>query len=279
MTGEAAMSIYTNPAAALLTDPAKLLHVDYATEIYPSGDAGRQMGHTLGTSLRLSEKSAFLVGVRYLGGLSLEIDTPSGSNLPPHRTIRPTDLTVDLGYALRWNAKWISSISASYLYTHVDRSGHGVAFSLGTSYVDRIATGIGDIDLIAGLRLMDLGPKITMRLPGEKGTAYSLPSSAVAGGEVAYEFTPRHRLSFASSVRYIYLPDASDLIAAIGAEYTYARTLSLRAGVDLSPDSNKHLTVGVGAKKGAVGIDAAYLHALTPVTGVSTLMIGATLDL
>lgn len=88
---------------------------------------------------------------------------------------------------------------------------------------------------------------------------FKLPSMAKFGANYTCELAPTHTLGF--NVEGDYLLEKSDIMAAIGAEYSYNGTIMVRAGYHVGGEEviPSYGSVGFGVKLAGLSLDAAYL--------------------
>ncbi|MDO4771338.1 PorV/PorQ family protein [Porphyromonas sp.] len=263
--------LYVNPASFLYHD--NWLTVSANGELYPkSGDAGRLIYGNASVGMKFAQRHAVYVGYRYLGGLSIKRADRFGEI---KKTIKPVDMTYDLGYAFRLNDKLAFYAMGTLTQAHVVKSAFGATFGLGANY--RTAFGSDPENpyrVNIGVRVADLGAPLAY---SSKST-YSMPSSFAIGGDVSRKLRDIHKFTLALGSRYYFLPgDATLLTAGAGVEYALAGIFSLRGGYDFAQKGMSHYTAGVGISYAGLKADFAYKKA-TESTGIDTMMCTLSFD-
>lgn len=271
--GEAqAHYLYTNPLSFLYHDG--WLSVSAGGEMYPkSGDAGRLLYGNVGVGIKFARRHAIYAGYRYLGGLAIKQQGRFGET---KKTIRPMDMTYDLGYAFAVNDKFGIYATGTLTQTYVKTSVFGGTFGLGANYRTTFGK---DADnpyrLNLGVKISDLGLPIAF----STRKSYALPSSFSLGGDVSRYLGETYKFTLALCTRYYFLPsEASLLTLGAGGECTIAEIFSVRAGYEFAQKGMSHYTIGFGASFAGGRADFAYRKA-TADTGVDTMMCTLSLDL
>lgn len=248
--GEAgSMLIYSNPTTLLYGE--EVWNVSAATQIYPSEDEiGRLMYYGASLSRRFGRHGVH-AGFRYLGGYSIPLD--KGQDL------KPADWAVDVAYTLRLLDHFSVAVGASFLRSKVVKEASAVAFNVGAYYRNTFHMGI-DADYLVGINAANLGSQLDY---GSKYKKNDLPAYFGGGGELGLNFNPKNRLAISLAAQYYCLPADAELFTAnIGAEYTFARFVSLRAGYNYAEHDYCHLAVGAGLHYKIFRLDLAHLHGL-----------------
>ena len=241
--GEAAtMGLYANPTTLLYGEEATT--VSAATQIYPDTDAGQLMYYVVTAGRRFGQHGVSL-GFRYQGGYSFPMD--EGGKL------RPKDWTVDAAYSLRLADHFSASVGVSLLHSELYAKATTVGFQIAAYYRNRCGQ---HMDYVVGLSAENMGPALDY---GDGYVKAKLPALFGGGGEMGLDLAARHRLSFSLAGQYYCLPKRSEMfLGSVGAEYTYDRLLSLRAGFRYGENDNSAVAFGVGVSHW--GLTAAVSH-------------------
>ena len=259
------MHIYNNPSALLSS--AQKYGVDLSTEIYPQSGQGRLMQYTLGTAYKFHPDHAVFFGMRYLGGLAIDVSTLPGSG----KTHHPYDFTVDFGYGFAVTSEFSVYGSGTYVRSDIGAKADALTFSFGVGYQRPVEVSGHSSLLTVGARLLDAGTPIQYN---NTGIFQSLPTSVVAGGDWAINLAQGHDLTYALGMRYFTPREAKEVIVGTGLEYTALKMISVRGGYEYAQLAGSKLTGGLGFRYKGIRLDVAYLHSLKAVTGVNTLMVG-----
>lgn len=259
------MHIYTNPAAMSFGN--KRLSVDASTMLQAKTDNGQLRQYNIAAAYQLKNRSALLVGARYLGGL----DVPSVYAAGEPTSIKPYDIALDFGYSFMVTPQIAVYATTTYVESHAATSASALAFSVGTAYQNVFnLTSATTTTLTIGARLLDFGKPVKFN---HTGIPQSLPTSVVAGGDWQVNLTPQHTLTYAASCRYFTPKQCTETVVSTGLDYTYNKMLSARIGY-LYGDKVAHaITFGVGAQMARVNINAAYHHAFA-LYGIDAFMVG-----
>lgn len=259
------MYIYTNPSALLFSD--QKFGIDMSTELYPQESQGRLMQYSLGTAYKFHPGHAVFFGMRYMGGLSIDVST-----FPQvKKQQRPYDLTVDLGYAFTVTPGLSVYGTGTYVHSDIGATTDALTFSFGVGYQRPIEVNGHSSLLTVGARLLDAGTPVQYN---KTGIFRSLPTSVVAGGDWAIALAEGDDLTYALGVRYFTPKEAKEVIIGTGLEYTFAKKISTRAGYEYTQLGGNNLSAGLGFHYKGMHLDVAYRHSLKAVTGVNTLTIG-----
>lgn len=233
--GEAqTMLTYANPTSILYDE--KEWNVSAATQIYPSADddVGRLMYYGASASRRFGIHG-INVGFRYLGGYSVPMD--NGKDL------KPADWSVDLTYGIRLFDHFSVSVGASFIRSKILNEASTVAFNAAVFYRNSFKMGI-DADYVVGVSAANMGPDLDY---GKKYQKTKLPANFGGGGELGLNLNEKNRLNISLAGQYYYLPENAKLFTGnIGAEYTFAKIVSLRAGYKYAQHDYSHLAFGAG---------------------------------
>lgn len=259
------MHIYNNPSALLFS--TQKFGVDLSTEVYPQGGQGRLMQYTLGTAYKFHPDHAVFFGMRYLGGLTIDVSTLPQSG----KTHRPYDLTVDFGYGFSVTPEFSVYGSGTYVRSDIGAKTDALTFSFGLGYQRAIELNGHSSLLTVGARLLDAGTPVQYN---KTGIFQSLPTSVVVGGDWGINLADDHDLTYALGVRYFTPKEAKEVIAGTGLEYTFAKMISVRGGYEYAQLAGSKLTGGLGIRCKGFTLDLAYRHSLKAVTGVNTFMVG-----
>lgn len=232
--GEAqTMMIYSNPTSILYNED--VWNFSASTQIYPSADeVGRLMFYGASASRRFGIHGVH-IGFRYLGGYSIPMD--GGKNL------KPADWSVDVAYSLRLFDHFSASVGASFIRSKVFKEASTVAFNVAAYYRNSFNMGI-DADYIIGINAANMGPDLDY---GKKYKKAKLPANFGGGGELGLNFSEKNKLNVSLAGQYYYLPEKAKLFTGnVGAEYTYAKMISLRAGYSYAQHDYSHFAFGAG---------------------------------
>lgn len=246
------LHIYTSPTV-MLTDDAEKVHVAYGVGVFPKVEDSREVFNVLSLGYRLSERHAILAGFRHFGGLKvngLDLNGTPG-------VYRPSDFSVDLGYAFRLNPSFSLSVRGSYVGAQGAYATNTALVSLGANYRHEGELAQRPIRYSVSLGVDNLGPKF--KYSGMSETSYNPPSSVGLGGEVSMDPHMSDRLTLGLSAKYFFLSGYKAPSAMVGAEYSFLnRSLSLRGGYEWAMGHNDGATLGIGYRYRMVSLDVAY---------------------
>lgn len=213
--------------------------------------------HTLGGFYKLNERNAILAGVRYY-------NYPKMNAISTGETIRPKELSAEVGYAHQLFRGFSMSATFRYVYSDMGKVGDAdgastVAFDWGMFYRKGFSRMQG-ASWTAALQVSNLGPKMKYLTSKE-----SLPAMAKLGGAVDLPFSPQHKLVVTADLGYRLMPsDVNALNVSAGAEYTLAEHFMFRGGYhygDKEKGDPCYGTLGAGMNRYGGHIDFAWLFA------------------
>lgn len=232
--GEAqSMLIYSNPTSILYSE--KAFNASVATQIYPdTEDAGRLMYYGAAAAYRFGIHGV-QAGFRYQGGYSIPMDNG--------KELKPADWSIDVAYSIRLFDHFSAAVGASFLRSKVFKEASTVAFNVAAYYRNKFKMDI-DADYVIGVNAANMGPDLDY---GNKYQKTKLPASFGGGGELGMNLTPKNRLSISLAGQYYYLPqDAKLFTGNVGAEYSFAKIVSVRAGYKYAEHDYSSFAFGAG---------------------------------
>lgn len=244
--GEArSMLIYSNPTSILYSD--KALNVSAATQIYPDADdAGRLMYYGAAASYRVGIHGV-QAGFRYLGGYSIPME--NGKNL------KPADWSADVAYSIRFLDRISVAAGVSLLHSKILKEAYTVAFNLSAYYRNSFNMGI-NADYVIGVNVANIGPDLNY---GKKYGKTKLPACFGAGGELGMDLGKTNRLGISLAGQYYCMPRKAKMFTGnIGAEYSYAKKISLRAGYKYAEHDYSSFAFGAGLACSIFHLDVAH---------------------
>ena len=246
--------LYNNPSAFLTTD--KKLTSDVAASLYAkeTGIDGTFGLYTATVGYRLATRHAAFAGFRYAGGLKLKGFDLLGN---PTKDYLPYDWTIDLGYAYQMGKGFAAYAIGSVIFSHLSKNATGGAFTLGASYQNR-AVSIADkpAHLVLDAKVGAIGP----RLDYGNGSKASMPTHVAVGGALSVDVADRHQVGTVLSTRYFFQPsDSKVFMLGGGLEYTYNKSVALRAGYEYGDHQLSHFTMGAGIQCHGFRLNAGYL--------------------
>ncbi len=248
--------IYSDPTATLNENPGKL-SASYSIGIYPASAEGRQLFNTLSLSYRLDDRHAILAGARLLNGLSVDIINGVGQI----GSFRPTDYSLDLGYAFSpWDRVSIYGIG-SYINAYNGATAHVALLSVGAYYRDATLIANQSFNYQVGGSVDHVGTKVRY---GSDGVGVQPPSSIRISASTETELSCDAQLGFGVATRYIFARDNAHTIGvSAGTELLLWQTLALRAGYHAQSEA-PYGSLGLGFQWRGISFDVAYLMPVEP---------------
>lgn len=259
------MHIYSNPAAAVLSD--ERMSIDLSSQIFPAVEVGRIMQFNLGTNIELDPNRVLLFGSRWRGGQTIPITATTGDA----GVVRPFEWTLDLGYAFKVIPSVVAYATTTYFKSDMGRSTSGIGFSVGAGYQKLFKINQTSTLLTLGLRLQDVGKPIKY---GDTGIPYSLPTSIQFGGDWQLALSPKHQVAWALSARYFTPKNAQLLLVSSGIEYSFNNLISARIGYRYGQKDLNQLSCGIGGFYKGIRADISYQYGLSKLAGVDALTVG-----
>lgn len=246
------MYIYTNPSAVYMNEETSKIHASYSLGIFPKVENSREFFNTLSLGYRLSERHTIFGGVRHVGGMKV-----NGFDLNGHSSVyRPSDYSIDLGYAFLLDHRFSMFARASYIGSRGAYTLNSGLISLGISYHQAQEISNRPLRYSLAIALDNWGPKL--KYDGLKNVSYNPPASVGLGGDISLDLSHNDRLTCAFTSKYFFLSGYNDLSAMLGAEYIFLkRTTSVRAGYEWGIGHNV-ASLGLGYRYRFVKFDIAY---------------------
>lgn len=247
------MYLYSNPTS-LLTDNSKV-YASYTFGLLPKTDGMHQSYHAASAGYKFLKKHAVMVGLRYLGGLSVPSFDLNGVR---KKDIKPDDWSMDIAYTLKISEMFSAYMGAGLIQSYIGKTGYAFGVNGGVYYNNHFSFMKNSANYTLGLAFYDLGSKIKY---GKRSSSYNLPTSTGIGGSVSLPFSHNHQLNVAVSTRYFMLPsDASAFTGGIGLEYELFKTASIRTGyhIDSYSSNNNYYSVGLGFNIKYFDLSVAY---------------------
>lgn len=255
-----AFSIYNNTASAAL-DTAKW---EAAYSYSPYMSEGNNL-HTVAGRYKLGAKHTLAAGVRYFDKADVMLTDEYGASAG---MVKPTDLSVELGYAFQINE--IMGLSANVRLINSDL---GVSDAKGTAVGFDLGYYMRSKGLSLGLELSNVGSQI------EYGAnAYDTPSWIKAGGSYEWLLAAKHVLTASVQGDCNFQPDGErGLSSGVGVEYAYDKCLFFRGGYRLADQlmGYNYATMGAGARYKFANINFAYIMASdAPINKTMQMSLG-----
>ena len=210
--------------------------------------------HALSGFYKINDRHAIVVGFRYFGYPSVEVEGASD--------LKPKEWAVDLGYAYRIMKGLSASVTLRYVKSSLGavdsyNSADAFAFDIGVYYHHSF---LQKGEWSAGVQLSNVGSKLSY-LNSEE----SLPAVVRFGGAASYPFHENHRLTLAADVACRLQPsDVSTTSFSLGAEYVLMDMLALRGGYHYGDEEKadySYATAGVGVSLYGASVDFSWLFA------------------
>lgn len=221
--------------------------------------------HSAGGYYNLAGGHSLGAGFRFMGYKKIEIETPDIS-------FRPSDLAVDLGYAYRLATRF--SLGATLRYIRSEQGSKELApeYKTGNAFAGDLAAMYSHNGLSASAGVYNIGSKINYGAGGN-----SLSTHIKAGVAYEWNFSQKHFLTGELDLSQLVTADegAHSTFTGIGAEYSYAKKYSFRAGYRIADRYASYATLGAGVVLGPVSLDLAYVLAGRDVMMRNTLLVGA----
>lgn len=252
-----AFSIYRNAAKSIFSD--KKAEAAYSFTPWMRDLVSGSNFHGAAGYYNLDEKQGITVGFRWFSHAEIGLTDDTGKSMG---TFTPKDWSVEVGYTRKLIDRL--SVGATAHFVRSDMSGmdkdaiaNAVAFDLGMYYQGDLAWN-EQSHWAVGLQLANFGMKIDYGYG-----KYDQPAKVSLGGMIDYWFVENHQLQGTLDFGYNVLPsDNTCYEAAIGAEYTLYRLVSVRGGYhygELNNQMQRYGTVGCGVNYRYVRADVAYL--------------------
>ncbi|MDO4771666.1 PorV/PorQ family protein [Porphyromonas sp.] len=251
--------LHSNPSLIFMQKDRDL-HVGYSFGATHKGTTQGQIQtyHATSIGYRLGGRHALFGGARYWRGPKTIYLNNMGAKMGE---VYPADATLDLGYTFKVCSHFSVYSSLTYLNTYSSRTGHAFAMSLGANY-NAVLTGVKSGVYGVSISLSNIGTDITY--PRDKGSRSQLPSLFGVSSAMTMGVLGDHLLTFGAAYGYRFLPSVARLhTVGGGIEYAMPDIVSLRVGGQYEP-GNSHMTLGLGRKFGAFGIDLAYTMGMYP---------------
>ncbi len=237
-----AFSIFDNAAAAPLSSKKFQVGAYYspwAKELTKGLDKNNSL---LGVGLyyTIGEKHSILAGVRYMSMPESAGYDDQGN--PTGASLKPSDMSIDLGYAIRATKNLGVSLTAHYISSKIDNDtkAGAVAFDLGLFY--RLGLGKkSNLDL--AFRAANFGTKLEF-----DGVGSNLPGKVSVGGVYSTMFGDVHSFKAGIDLGYKVMGDKF-FTGGAGLEYMAFNTIAVRAGYHFSDNKAfNYATVGAGVR-------------------------------
>ena len=266
------MFLYTNPAAFFTID--KQWTADVSASLFEKDEdiEGRYGLYAATVGYKLAKRHAVFAGFRYAGGLKLKGFDMLGN---PTKDYKPYDWTIDMGYSYLIGNGFSAYAMGSFLFSHLSKNANGAAFTIGGAYQNNEINVLNcPAKLMIDAKVADFGPKL------DYGNGYktSMPTHITGGGALTVDVSDKHQIGVAASASYYCEVDNHSMtMAGAGAEYTYNKMLSVRAGYEYGNHDLSHFTVGVGIKYQGLRLNGSYMLGTTDAKN-SYLTVGLGYD-
>jgi len=249
-----AYSLYRNGAASVLAPVRGEAGYGF-TPWMRSLSSGSTLHSAAGFG-RIGERHAVLAGLRYLSLPEMSFTDDRGN---PAGTARPSDLSVEVGYAYRLAEGFAASVAVRYIRSDagLPSVASAVGFDVGLYYRHPTAWGGRRSHWALGARFSDFGT------PLDYGYGRSmLPWKIACGGALLVDFSDDHRLEASADAEIkCYSYGSAFLGGRFGAEYTLYRHAVLRAGYRLANERRgdfSYTSLGCGVRFDRFSLDGAY---------------------
>lgn len=202
--------------------------------------------HSAAGYYNLGRRHSVLIGYRSFTGSKMEVYNDTGK---PEGTFTPRDWAVDLGYSLALLKNLSVSVTGRFIRTDMSALSDEAkddlyAFDLGAYYFHAIQAHENSRWSL-GMQIANIGGRVDYGY-----RKYNLPTKVTLGGGLEISLNEKHRLEGAIDLGYRLFPaDNKSFDASLGAGYTYARLVTLRAGYhygDQEKGDNRYGTLGCG---------------------------------
>ena len=248
------MYLYNNPSAFLCAN--KKFSADASASIYEKteGYEGTFGLYTATVGYKFANRHAAFAGFRYAGGLKLKGYDMLGE---PTKDYQPYNWTIDLGYAYMLGNGFSAYAVGNVIFSHLSKNAVGGAFTIGASYQKSTTTaGNKSANLMLDAKVGAIGPQLDYG----NGNKTTMPTYVAVGGALTVDVADKHQVGGAWSTRYFFRPsEYKTLMLGAGLEYTYNKTVSLRAGYEYGDRNLSHFTMGAGFKYGGLHLNGAYM--------------------
>ncbi len=240
-------SVYTNLAASGITK--KQIELDANYRSWLNGLSSGYNFINVNGFFSAGSKGAFAIGFE-------NYTTPSYSVVDDNGEIsgnyNPKELSFAIGYSYRFAESMAASLTVKYLESDLakDYKASSVAFDLGFSGVYQ--------NLTYGAVVKNVGPALKF----DQGES-DLPLTLGAGFGYQYQLNEKQLVSGAFDIAYLSIGDNNGVSTAMGFEYQYHKTISIRAGYRFTNDSVElgGLSLGAGVKVKNTQLNFAWLKA------------------
>lgn len=254
------MSIYTNSAAAVLSDD------DFAASFTYSRWQPEMIGRNdfaIGAFYKFADR--FTVGLGARGLFYGETVLVGGDGMYGEK-IAPKDLSVDLSFGMKILDGFSAAVNAHYYRMDNISAGNGFAADVELMYAHRYFT--------AALSARNLGPALSYA----DGPKAGMPAEIRAGASSAFSLAS-DAVCLLPALDVSYYVPVSAASAAVGLELRLFRIFSLRGGYRYSSDTGSlpsYASVGAGVEFFGVNVDAAYYigTGVSPVGGSFRICLG-----
>ena len=204
---------------------------------------------------RIGERHAVLAGVRYLSLPEMSFTDDRGN---PAGTARPSDLSVEAGYAYRLAEGFAASATVRYIRSDAGvASASAVGFDVGLFYRHPTSWGGRKSHWALGAQFSNFGTQLDYGYG-----RLMLPWKIACGGALFVDFSDNHRLEATADAEIkCYSYGSAFLGGRFGAEYTLYRHAVLRAGYRLANERRgdfSYTSLGCGVRFSRFCLDGAY---------------------
>ncbi len=250
VAGASAFSIYNNSAAASFSENKAAFGVSY---LGWQPDGLKTKTPSLSGYYNVGKRISLLLGTQYSFHKKQNI---INENNEVSGTFKPSDFSLNVGFAYRLMDQLSAAVNVRYMDAKIfDTHASAVGVDVQMMYQCK--------RLAAALSLNNVGSEFDF-----DGSKIKQPTQLNVGA--SYELLNEesmHDLKLAAKVGYVFAPsNEKSVIAAVGAEYSYAGLISLRTGYSYS-DKKKYLppfaTVGLGLNLANIQLNAGYLIGVT----------------
>lgn len=161
---------------------------------------------------RISEKSAFATSLRYFGLGEIQLTSENGDLL---NTVKPSELAVDLSYALKLSERFSMSVAGRYIRSSLRIPGEGTNASAANSFAVDVS-GFYQSEEIAyddfngrwrgGFNFQNMGPKINYDNDDLESSANFLPANLRLGGGFDFIFDEYNKVGITAEVTKLLVP-------------------------------------------------------------------------
>lgn len=279
-------------------NPAKYIFSDYKTGAsytftpWLRNSADDMNLHFLSGFYKIDDRQAVSASLRYFSLGSIPFTDISGNLM---QDVKANEFAIDVAYSRKFSENLSSSVAFRYIRSDLTGSSNeqykaGSVFAADVALYYQKKLEINEIAF--GVNISNLGPKISYSTDGEKSF---IPTNLRLGARYTFNLNEQNKLSLLAETSKLLVPtpnikngidknadktvlegifssfgdapggfseEMKEFVYSLGAEYTYAKTVSLRTGYFHEAETKgnrKYFTFGLGANYKSFIFDVAYL--------------------